>query len=69
MLEVFVLCNRGTKQLMTKGIQLPDNYSGTDEDGIESFQKWGKVLFYKTYNGNALKVASKQKLYFLPQIV
>ena len=48
MLEVFVLCNRGTKQLMTKGIQLPDNYSGTDEDGIESFQKWGKVLFYKT---------------------
>ena len=34
---VFVLCNCGTKQEeeeLMKGIQLPDNYSGTDDDMI-----------------------------------
>ena len=33
MVVVFVLCNCGTKQEeLMKGIQLPDNYSGTDDD-------------------------------------
>ena len=64
MLEVFVLCNRGTKQLMTKGIQLPDNYSGTDEDGVESFQKWEKSCFTKPRMGMLLKLPQNKNCTF-----